>query len=352
MSLPFVLVPARRLALALTFGASLAVLASCGGSVSRVSTFQPTRMVSFGDEVSAVGTGGTSTDGLKYSINSFKIDATTGVAAVPNVTDCSLAPVWNQVLAQSFGFVFAQCNPNAVPAASLTADLVAVPGATVADVEVQVATYRTTKGFDSKVLVTIMAGLADVKSAYTDIYVAGGRSATALALATAQAQSAGIRLGNLVNSITAEGQGGRVIYATTPDLGFSPYAIKEEAAPGGAGSRQVLTDLTAAFNSQLRLTVTNDGRYAGLVAADEVIQVMAKNPVSFALSNVTLGGCLTTATLPNCDQNTLITATAADGSTVATTPSAHLWADDTHPANNWHGRVGSAADSRARNNPF
>jgi phospholipase/lecithinase/hemolysin len=356
MSLPFVLVPARRLALALAFGAGLAVLASCGGSVSRVSTFQPTRMVSFGDEVSAVAAGSASStpisaadNGLKYGINFLKVDATTGLPVVPNVIDCTLAPLWNQVLAQSFDFVFAQCNPNARP---VTADVVATPGATVSDVEAQVAAYRTAKGFDSKVLVTIMAGLADVKTAYTGTYLAGGRSATARALAIAQVQAAGTRLGNLVNAITADGQGGRVIYATTPDLGYSPYAIKEEAAPGGAGSRQMLTDLTKEFNSQLRLTVTNDGRYAGLVAADEVIQVMAKNPSSFSLANVTLGGCLVTATLPNCDQSTLITATATDGSTVATTPSQHLWADDTRPANNWHGRVGSAADSRARNNPF
>jgi phospholipase/lecithinase/hemolysin len=203
------------------------------------------------------------------------------------------------------------------------------------------------------VLVTIMAGRKDVLDAYAEFKLAGGvTNAAALATATATVSAAGKRLGDLVNAITAEGQGGRVIYATTPDLGYSPFAIKEEATPGGAGSRQVLTDLTKEFNSQLRLTVTNDGRYAGLVAADEVIQVMAKNPLSFALANVTLGGCLATVTLPNCNQNTLITTTASDGSSVATTPSQHLWADDTHPANNWHSRVGSAADSRARNNPF
>ncbi len=353
MSLPFVLVPARRLALALAFGAGLAVLAACGGSVSRVSTFQPTRMVSFGDEVSAVGTNGTSTDGLKYSINFLKLDAVTGLPVTPQVVDCALAPVWNQVLAQSYGFVFAQCNPTALPAASLTADLVAVPGATVADVEAQVTAYANAagKGFDSQVLVTIMAGRKDVLDAYDQIKLAGGvGNAAAVATANATVSAAGRRLGELVNAITAEGQGGRVIYATTPDLGFSPYAIKEDAVT--PGSRQVLTDLTKELNAQLRLTVINDGRYAGLVAADEVIQVMAKNPASFGLANVTLGGCLATAALPTCDQSTLITATAADGSTVATTPSQHLWADDTRPANSWHVRVGNAADSRARNNPF
>lgn len=349
MPLPFVLVPARRLALALAFGAGLAVLAACGGSVSRVSTFQPTRMVSFGDEVSAVGTNGTSTDRLKYSINFLELDAVTGLPVTPQVVDCALAPVWNQVLAQSYGFVFAQCNPTG--ASTFTADFLAVPGATVTDVEAQVAAYRGAKGFDPNVLVTIMAGRKDVLDAYDQIKLAGGvGNAGAVATATATMAAAGRRLGELVNAITAEGQGGRVIYATTPDLGFSPYAIAEEAVT--PGSRQVLTDLTKELNAKLRLTVINDGRYAGLVAADEVIQVMAKNPASFGLANVTLGGCLATAALPTCDQNTLITAIAADGSTVATTPSQHLWADDTRPANSWHVRVGNAADSRARNNPF
>jgi phospholipase/lecithinase/hemolysin len=345
MSLTFVLVPARRLALALAVAAGLATLASCGGSVSRVSTFHPTRMVSFGDEISAVGTSATPTDGLKYSINFFKVDSA-GAAVVPNVTDCSLAPVWNQLLAQSFGFVFAQCNPTG--ATTFTADFLAAPGAKVADVEAQVATYRGVKGFDSTVLVTVMAGMKDVTDAYKQFKLDGGvGNSAALATATATVKAAGTQLGKLVNAITANGNGGRVIYATMPDLGFSPLAIKEEATK--AGSLQVLTDLTTAFNTQLRITVLNDGRYAGLVAADEVLQTMAKNPVSFGLSNVTVGGCTAVALLPNCDQSTLIL--AADGVT-ATTPSEHLWADDTRPANNWHSRVGSAADSRARNNPF
>lgn len=345
MSLPFVLVPARRLALALTFGASLAVLASCGGSVSRVSTFQPTRMVSFGDEVSAVGTGGTSTDGLKYSINVFKLDANGG--AIPGVTDCAQAPVWNQVLAQSFGFVFAQCNPNAVPAASLTADLVAVPGATVADVEVQVATYRATKGFDSKVLVTIMAGLADVLNAYNTTYVGGGRTLAALNQATADVTDAGLRLAQLVNAITDSGQGGRVIYGFMPDLGVSPFATKQEALT--PGSKATLVALSKAFNDTMRINVTNDGRYAAPVFAHEKIQAMTNpvNSLGFGVTNLTAGAC--TVALPNCRQDTLIL--AADGVT-ATTPSVHVWADDTHPGTNWHARVGSEADSRARNNPF
>ncbi|MEY2688563.1 MAG: hypothetical protein RL375_2761 [Pseudomonadota bacterium] len=348
MSLPSVLVPARRLGVALAVGAGLAVLASCGGSVSRVSIFEPTRMVSFGDEVSAVGTDGTSDDGLKYSINAYKLDAS-NVPVVPNVTDCKLAPTWNQVVAQSFGFVYRQCKTD--PALTDTADFKAVPNATVTDVEAQVSAYRAAKGFDNKVLVTVMAGLADVLHAYNTTYVGtGGRTPAALALAVAEVQVAGTRLGNLVNAITAEGQGGRVIYATMPDLGYSPFAIKQEAAT--PGSQAVLTTLTFEFNEKLRTTVQNDGRYAGLVAADEVVQVMAKNPSTFSLTNVTVGGCVAATALPNCTPVTLIKNTAADGTVTDTTPTAHLWADDTRPATTWHARVGSAADSRARNNPF
>jgi phospholipase/lecithinase/hemolysin len=212
------------------------------------------------------------------------------------------------------------------------------------------------KGFDAKVLVTVMAGLNDVLQAYTtyktQAAVPGATDAdkvAALATATAMLQDAGIRLGKLVNGITNEGKGGRVIYATTPDLGLSPLALKDEVVT--PGSSKILTDLTFAFNERFRVTVQNDGRYAGLVAADEVVQVMFKNPSSYSLVNISSGGC--TAALPDCTPATLNdTTTATDGTVTLGAPGVYLWADDSRPGSNWHSRVGGAADSRARNNPF
>jgi hypothetical protein len=252
--------------------------------------------------------------------------------------------VWNQVVAQSFGFVFAQCNPSASP---VTADFLAVPGATEADVEAQVSAYRAAKGFDSKVLVTILAGLADVLKAYNTTYVRGGRTLAALNQATAEVTSAGLRLAQLINAIADKGQGGRVVYAFMPDLGVSPFALKEETA--APGSQAALVALSKAYNDKMRVNVVNDGRYAAEVVSHETIEAMTDptKTLTYGVTNLTAGAC--TVALPNCTEANLIL--AADGVT-ATTSSVHVWADDTRPATNWHARVGSAAASFARNNPF
>ena len=44
----------------------------------------------------------------------------------------------------------------------------------------------------------------------------------------------GKTLGTLVNTITASGNGGRVLYATPPDIGYSPFAASEVASAGSS----------------------------------------------------------------------------------------------------------------------
>jgi hypothetical protein len=321
--------------------AGLATLAACGGSVSRVEVFVPTAFVSFGDELSYL-----ESDGRKYSVNIFAT-VTNADGTVSNTTalNCAVAPVWNQALAASFKFEFAQCNPN--PTTTRPADLRSAPNATVAQVVAQVAAYRNEAGksFTPKTLATVMAGLHDVLDAYTLTYKAGGRTEAKRQEALAIVTAAGKQLGDLVNAVTDSGRGARVIYSSIPDLQYSPLAVADEAA--APGSLAVLRDLSAAFNTSFRITVLDDGRYAGVVLGDELMQILGKFG-GFALPAVS--PC--TTALPNCTPSTLTDATPTTVPPVDGSATAHLWADATRPGVTWHNRVATSADSRARNNPF
>lgn len=102
---------ARGLALA-TIGA---LLASCGGSEDV--DFVPARVLSFGDESSIINA-----DGSKYTVNGIVPGSGT-----PGTLDCTLNPIWNQVLATSYGLTFPQC-PGSVPASTPSSRILAQPG--------------------------------------------------------------------------------------------------------------------------------------------------------------------------------------------------------------------------------
>lgn len=348
-----------------TLGATLALaatlgLGACGGSTSRVEDFKPTRMVVFGDELSQLGQGTASEPlGSKYGHN--QVDATTGALA------CASSPLWVQSLASSFGLTFAECGGTA---GSATAVMRAAYGARVADVTAQFAAFDATDVLNSTTLVTVMAGLHDV----LDAYAAFDSGALTRDQALAQVAGQGVALGNLVNRMADNGSQGRIVYATMPDLGLSPYAIAEKAAHSDIDRQQLLTELSARFNEKLRNQVINDGRYAGLVTGDELLQAMVKyGTSSYSLGNVVTPSCdvsqydgqgdsettvdaahvyssfaLALATdrqVIGCSNLTLVSGAAASNST-------YLWSDDRRPGAAWQSYLGSAAISRARNNPF
>lgn len=306
----------------------LATLSGCGGSSSRVEAYVPTRLVAFGDELSLI-----SPTGRKHSVNALKADGVT--------VDCATYPVWPQVVADGYGMVFAECNPNAV--ATTVAVMKASAGAKVADVVAAVAAYQATAVFTPQTLVSVMAGQHDILAAYA-AYNAGTLTRVQ---AKAQVTAAGKTLGTLVNTMANQGSGARVLYATPPNLGYSPYATAEVTRTGDADRLTLLRELTLDFITGLRLEVVNDGRYAALITADELglnLGDTTKLAVN-ALTNVTDAVCLATAALPDCSTATLVS--GAGG--VATT---YLWADAQHPGVTFQARVGITALNRARNNPF
>src|SRR5690349_21529694 len=107
---------ASRVAAGLLAVAALA-LASCGGGTYQVNEFVPARILTFGDENNLL----VAPQGLKYTIN--------GLSDATDLVDCSVLPLWNQLLATSFGMTYAECNPEAV--ASPTAFNFSTVGATI-----------------------------------------------------------------------------------------------------------------------------------------------------------------------------------------------------------------------------
>lgn len=325
---------------------ALSLLAACGGSVSRVETFTPQKMVVFGDEMSLLPDDGSG----KYSINALQADGVT--------LDCANNLVWPQYLAGHFGLVFKGCPGVAT---TFTAEMHAAYSATgtkVADVVQQVASYRSGGGsFNAKTLVTVQGGMYDIKAAF-DGYVTAGETVAARSDALAQVEAAGTALGALVNDIIGGNLAdnscntalGRVLYMSVPNLALSPFGIAQNVINSARGT--LLTDLTNAFNSKLRSAVANNGQCAGPVFADTQITNMANPAVastSYALSDRVHPAC--TTALPGCTTSTLQN-NAVTPDLVTATSTNYLWADDTRLGPIAHTLIGAAAVSRAVNNPF
>jgi lysophospholipase L1-like esterase len=308
---------ARTARLVLTGCVAAALMAACGGGTSQFEPFQPEQYVAFGDETSVIRS-----DGRRYTVNPLD---TAGALS------CATQPIWTQAVATRFGFVFAECNPSG--ATSFKALMRAAAGARADDVKTQIDDQLARGGFAAKTLVTVLAGANDV----LDLYGQYPRQTEEQLIAEARAR--GERLAQQVNRLV--GIGPRVIVSTVPDVGLSPYALAQKAAFTDTDRAALISRLVAAFNARLRTTILNDGRYIGLVLADEVVQSIAKLPAVYGITNAT--GAVCTAALPDCTDQTLV----ESGSSAA-----WLWADDRRLAYGGHLRLGSLAVARAVGNPF
>jgi len=304
-------------AMALGFGLGLGLVA-CGGGTSQYEPFQPTRLYAFGDEASLL-----LPDGRKYTVNA--VNATTGAL------DCAGQPVWVQGLAAIYGFVFAECNPAAVAAPQ--GRMRAALGAKVADLAGQIDVEMSRGGYSATDLATVMLGVNDVLELYAQF---PQRSEAAL---IDDARARGTQLAQQINRLV--GMGPRVIVATIPDMGFSPYALAQKALFTDTDRAALISRLSAALNARMRVEVLNDGRFVGLVLGDEMVQAMARSPGSFGLLNASTAVC--TTTLPGCTSQTLVTNGNATN---------WLWADDRRMSFGGHQRLAIQAEARARNNPF
>lgn len=311
-----------RRGLGLAALAGLGLLGACGGGTSQVEDFVPLRMIALGDETSAL-----TADGRKFSVNVLDAD---------DALECQSEPIWTQAVARSYGFVFAQCNPDAV--ADPRALMAAVPGAKVADLAAQIDAQIAAGTLGTRTLVTVMMGANDVWEVY-ERFAQDPSLDTGALLGDLRAR--GERLAAQVNRLVD--RDARVVVATLPDLGKSPFALAERAAHTDTDRAALISSMTAALNGRMRANIVNDGRFIGLVLADEMVQALVKAPSGFGLANATEAACLDTAPLPDCTNKTLVTGGRS---------STWLWADGRHLAYGGQVRLGNLAVARANDNPF
>jgi len=296
-----------------------AALAGCGGG-QQGARFAAVRVLAFGDESSVIDA-----TGRKYTINALRADG-------PGV-DCAVNPLWIQTLATSFGLVFQEC-PGLV--ADPTSRILAVPGAKATELAAQIDSFLAEpQTFGSRDLVTVLVGQNDILELYAGY---DGSNPNAL---VAAAEALGGLVSAQVTRITDTGA--KVIVATVPDLGLTPFARAE-----GSERAALLSNMTNRFNIALLLALPNDGHKIGLVRSDDQVKNLVSFGLSSGLTNVTDAACLPAAPLPSCTTDTL----GSDSSGLAATPNTWLWADATHLSPVGHANLASAAVTRAHNNPF
>jgi outer membrane lipase/esterase len=311
-----------RLASLTALAASL--LAGCGGGTTQVDSFVPERLLVFGDELSVL-----TEEGLKYSPND--IDETNGQLR------CQNNPIWVQELAGHYGMAFAECNPDFL--ANPKAKMLAVAGATSDGLTTQIREFTAGDSIHRDDLATVLVGMNDVLEAYAAFPAENEEELVR------RVEAAGERTAERVNELAAAGA--RVLIATAPDLGVTPFARAEDDEHGNTRSA-LLTRLSDSFNRSMRLKLVNDGSKIGLLLLDDLLRSMVRVPGAYGLRDVEKGVCADNVTLPNCSNETLISSDNSPTPSIAT----YLWADDTRPSLVLHDSLGTQAINRAANNPF
>ena len=296
---------------------AVTLLAGCGGG-EQVRRFNASRVIAFGDESSLI-----LGNGAKYSVNAL--------VAGSAVLDCAANPIWVQVVANGYGLVFPQCNPQALPAPA--SRIFAANGARVADLAAQIDQQVAAGGFASGDLVTILIGANDIIDQF------GLYPGVTEAQLDANLEQLGADLATQVNRVAD--LGAKVLVSTVPDLGLTPFA----GTPGGANAL-LLSRLSTKFNIEMRTRIYNDGRRIGLVQIDDYLRLVRNQAGAGVFTNMTDAVCATA--LPNCTTSTLRT----DITSPAPSATYWLWADDRHLSAGGQARLGDLAFSRAQNNPF
>jgi len=284
-------------------------LVSCGGS--QIEPFQPNQIILLGDENTVLAA-----DGRHYSMNGTD----------NGVFDCNLLPTWTQQLVANFGRSLDRCRASGTNGPGITRG---APGAKAADLPGQIDAQLAAGAVTNKDLFVLMIGLNDIIECY-ETPASCNSPGTTLA-------DRGTLVAHQVNRVIDAG--GRVLVSTVHDVGLTPYARAKDALNSGEAAK--LTQMTDAFNARVRVDILQDGRFVGLVLADDQSRAMAKAPAAFGLGNVTDPACAVAP--PDCTTSTLVS-----GATSAT----HLWADDRHFGPVMQNQVALSAETRARNNPF
>jgi lysophospholipase L1-like esterase len=311
----------------------VALLASsCGGSSSQT-RFIPARIISFGDESSMIVDLNGDGNGAKFTVNAT-------VSSTDPTLACQVNAIWNQSVAASFGLVFPECNPGSTALTAPVSRIRATRGARAADLAAQIDAQLADSPLGPGDMATLLIGENDIIAQYL-LYP----TLSEVDL-TANVEAAGAEAGRQLNRLADLGV--KVLIATAPDVGATPFAIAERAAHPDTDRAAILTRLTQSFNGKLRATMFNDGRRIGLILLDELVDAIVKNPGLDGITNTTDAVCDLT-------QSKLIPPSSLDCTTLTLIPdgtAAFLWADDRHLSASGQNIFGSNAITRAHNNSF
>jgi phospholipase/lecithinase/hemolysin len=252
------------------------------------------------------------------------------------VYSCNYSTIWIQVIAHNFskGFKDTQCPSDGLSGATTYASY----KAKVAGVAAQVAAHRGELG--QGVLVTLMVGQWDILELYGSVHAGSMTQASAEAELKGRAGT----LANVVKDIISTGA--KVVLGLTPDLGQSPLAVT------GGNDQALLFALTKVFNDTLY--ITNLGNQSGR-------ELAGVNPEPF--TNPTVRSAAYVYNVAACDpalatHPDAVAAVESDddkkvkfctASTLVSTTTAYMWADNTHFTPAGHNLIGSAGFNRAYN---
>ena len=313
--------------------AATLVAAACGGGGTPTTRFHASRVIAFGDESSLIVDTRHDANGSKYSVNAT-------VSATDQTFVCGVNAVWSQSIAAFYGLVFPECNPAATAVAAPTSRIRAAFGARAADLAAQIDAQQAESPLGPGDMVTVLIGEHDVLAEYQQYPTLSSDQLIA------NVEAEGAEVGRQVNRITDTGA--KVLLSTIMDVGYTPFARAEFLAHADTNRSALLSQLSQRFNASMRATIVNDGRKIGLLLLDE-LTVQVVNFAGFqGFNNAITGVCdltkssLTPPSILDCTQQTFITGGDAT----------YFWADDLHMSASAQNIFGSAAITRAQNNPF
>ncbi len=251
----------RRVLAGMAICAAL-VASSCGGS-STTTKFIPGRIISFGDESSMIIDVNNDSNGAKFSVNAV-------VSSTDPTLVCGVNAIWNQSVAASFGLVFPECNPGSTAVTAPVSRIRATRGARAADLTAQIDAQQADSPLGPSDMATLLIGQNDIIEQYLQY------PTLSEVQLTANVEAAGVETARQLNRLADLGV--KVLVATVPDIGVTPFAYAERAANADTDRAALLTRLTQSFNGKMRATMYNDGRRIGLILLDEVIDTIAANP--------------------------------------------------------------------------
>lgn len=395
----------RRLGLVAMAG-SVAMLSACGGG-DRAKAYQPDRIVSFGDENSAIvsftssnfqdaSTSPTTLKGLTYTVNSVVMESTLycGLQAAATACPSDDANVDDTTFAAASvkGFVLTPSLPNQVTLITTgTATISSTPSqaaqkstvngfvCTDATIWIQVIAHNFGKGYQTKcplygfggaetyatygakvadvaaqvnanvgtlgtgVLVTIMAGQNDILELFAQVQ--GGRSEGD---ATTELLTRASSLASVVRQVMATGS--KVVLALTPDLGESPWAYNTLST----SDKDILKRMTTAFNNKLYIAElgNSSGRQlAGVGTENYTDPNLRISGIDYtdALCNFAAVTRPDGSTIGGSDPDFKERVKYCNSNTLYSTATTYMWADDTHFSSYAHGQIGLAGANRAYN---